>query len=205
MRKRVAVTVGAMAIIATAASIELAMGRAPWCECGYVRFWHGVTLKIAAHHRYVLASSTASCSTLLWLAADAFPRASIIAAVPGAWRSRNTPFVINRYRAATISLDYYGDSVINSMSDVVAMMAGFWIAERRLVQSGVIVLRSPSPSSFAITDAQYPDADPSCRGHQAMAGRRLTFQRQTDHPHHGSGACAMQAGIRAPSTRSTRN
>ncbi len=58
---------------------------------------------------------------------------------PGCWPPRlksgweifeNTDFIINRYREVTISLDYYGDSVINSVFDVLAMVLGFYAAMR---------------------------------------------------------------------------
>ncbi len=42
----------------------------------------------------------------------------------------NTPLIINRYREQTIALDYYGDSVLNSVSDICAMVAGFIAAWR---------------------------------------------------------------------------
>jgi hypothetical protein len=49
----------------------------------------------------------------------------------------NTPLVIDRYRAATISLDCFGDSVINSTADIVSIMFGFWIARSAPVWLGV--------------------------------------------------------------------
>jgi hypothetical protein len=58
-------------------------------------------------------------------------RAAVAAAIEGTWEAyENTDTVINRYRAATIALGYYGDSVLNSMSDLVACMLGFLLASR---------------------------------------------------------------------------
>ena len=65
----------------------------------------------------------------------------------------NTPFIINRYRAATISLDYYGDSVVNSMSDIAAMMFGFALARKAPVWTAIaIVVGIETMMAVAIRD-----------------------------------------------------
>jgi uncharacterized protein DUF2585 len=127
-----------VAIVATAAGIELAMGRVPWCTCGHVKLWHGI-VQSAENSQHLTDWYTPSHVIhgilfyfLLWLIAWRFPvRIRFITAVllEATWEViENTPLVINRYRAATIALDYYGDSVINSVSDIAAMMLGFWMA-----------------------------------------------------------------------------
>jgi hypothetical protein len=142
--------IAAAAIVIAAASIEFAIGRVPICRCGYVKFWHGV-VNSAENSQHITDWYTFSHVIhgigfyfLLWFGARRLPvRARFLFAVllEAAWELfENTPFVINRYRAATISLDYYGDSILNSMSDIVSMMAGFWIARRAPVWVCVVLV-----------------------------------------------------------------
>ena len=71
---------------------------------------------------------------LFWLVGRRWPvglRLVLTVLVEAAWEIfENTPFVIERYRAVTISLDYFGDSILNSVSDIACCMAGFALARR---------------------------------------------------------------------------
>lgn len=67
-------------------------------------------------------------------------RLAIATIAESAWEVfENTPFIINRYRAVTISLDYFGDSVINSTADIAFMVLGFWLAMRLPVRATLVL------------------------------------------------------------------
>jgi hypothetical protein len=130
----------AAALIGAAAVTLHLMGQVPICKCGYVKLWHGVVFS-SENSQHISDWYTPSHVIhgfaffgLLWLIGRRWPlglRLVLAVAIEAGWEIfENTDLVINRYREVTISLDYYGDSVLNSVCDILAMVAGFAIASR---------------------------------------------------------------------------
>ncbi len=139
------------------------MGRVAICKCGYVKFWHGV-VQSSENSQHLTDWYTFShvLHGLIFYAVLVFvmPRASwaarlaVAVALEAGWEIvENTEMVIDRYRTATISLDYFGDSVVNSVMDTLAMVGGFVAAALLPVGASVgLGLASEVFMAFMIRD-----------------------------------------------------
>jgi hypothetical protein len=127
-------------IIAATAFMLFALGRVPICECGYVKIWHGnVWSSENSQHigdwytfsHIIYGFIFYGLAKVLMLRYSLGSRLTLVVFIKAVWEIiENTDFVINRYREATISLNYYGDSIVNSVSDITAMILGFLLATR---------------------------------------------------------------------------
>ena len=126
------------------------MGRNPICTCGTVELWVGqrdspkTSQMLADWYSLSHVVHGLLFYAILWLVARRGPvERRFIAAllIESAWEvTENTPFVIDRYRETTAALGYTGDSVINSLSDILMMCAGFLAARKLPVWAAVLLL-----------------------------------------------------------------
>jgi hypothetical protein len=112
------------------------MGHPLICTCGYVKLWHFQVMS-AENSQHLKDWYTPSHVIhgflfywLLWLPSRFVPmsfglRLILAVGIEAGWEvAENTEYAINRYREATIALDYYGDSVIKSVSDMLFIVLG---------------------------------------------------------------------------------
>lgn len=133
---------GGLLVVATL----LAMHRPPICPCGTVRLWAGVVqspensqqlLDWYSFSHVIHGFLFYGAAHLLWRKAGlgryVATRWALVVAVllEGGWEIlENSPIIIDRYRAVTVSYGYSGDSVLNSASDIGCMALGFLFASR---------------------------------------------------------------------------
>ena len=139
-RRRLLIGLAIVAILCVTAALELAMGRVPWCTCGHLQLWVGdihsseLSQQIADWYSFThLIHGFALYALVRWLGRGRWSlgrRLVLATLIEAAWEViENSPVIINRYRQ-TAAQGYSGDSVVNSISDIVFCMIGFALAAR---------------------------------------------------------------------------
>jgi hypothetical protein len=142
-------------IVLSAITLLTLQGRVWWCSVGDALPW---SFDIWSPHNSQHLIDPYSFTHVLHGILEFWLLGIVLWKAPIAWRFvlailiessweviENTDKVINRYREATISLDYYGDSIANSVSDIVFCGLGFAIAYKLKLKLSLVV--------FAVTEA----------------------------------------------------
>lgn len=125
-------------ILALTGATLLGMGRVPYCECGFVSLWTG-TVNGPENSQQLADWYTAShfihgilffgLLLLVFRKTSIGFRFMLATIIEAGWEIlENSSIIIDRYREATLAVGYSGDSVINSISDILWMMLGFVFA-----------------------------------------------------------------------------
>ena len=128
-----------LTIIIIAVAILFSMGRIPFCKCGDITLWSSDVVsnqqsqQLADPYTFTHFIHGIIVYFLLWLIfkkrLNPMQRLVIAIGLESGWEIlENTSYIINRYREATISFDYFGDSIFNSVGDIIAMVIGFIVA-----------------------------------------------------------------------------
>ncbi len=150
MKPYVWIMIVIVAAFALTAAIELAMGRLVFGPDGTFGWWEGDVWSSELSQRFADPYSLSHIAHgllfygLLWLVMRRVPvrcRLCMAVLMEVIWEIlENSPLIINRYREMTMALGYTGDSVLNSLSDILMMALGFILASRSRVWVSVAIL-----------------------------------------------------------------
>ncbi len=137
-----------VALLLVTATLLLSMGRVTWCACGA---WVPWSFDVWSSHNsqhlvdpYTLSHvlhGVVFYGLLRALPAPHRERVGLLAAagLEALWEIvENSPYIIERYRENTASLDYTGDSIANSMADILACVGGYLLAAALPVWGSVL-------------------------------------------------------------------
>lgn len=140
MRQTTLWLIACVGVVAFQVLLEYWMGRTPICTCGYVKLFEPV-VNSPGNSQHLADWYTPShiihgfifygIAHLLFRGKPLAARLLFAILIESGWELlENSPLIIDRYRTATISLDYYGDSILNSAMDTIFMVVGFFFARR---------------------------------------------------------------------------
>lgn len=139
-----------VALVLFAVVILWGQGRLAWCECGRPSLWTGDVWSSHNSQHLVDPYSFSHAQhgillygLLVWLCPNVRIgwRLFFAAVIEVAWEvAENSEFMIERYRTATISLEYFGDTIGNSLGDIASFLVGFWLASRLPIWLSVTLL-----------------------------------------------------------------